>query len=155
MGLTTDPEEARNSSIDPLTGQQRTYVVLSEEERAKGYVEPVRTSYKHVGIRPTYLLRELTEKEKATYHGLGYIKFELYLEGGAALGRFWTQAMLDSGCGTVTTMALPIAQTYAAQPEYYGATFCGGCTRHIAVEEFVWVENGRATDQRVGTRASR
>jgi hypothetical protein len=48
MGLTTDPEEARNSGIDPTTGMQRTYVVLSEEERAKGFVRPVRRSYKHL-----------------------------------------------------------------------------------------------------------
>lgn len=30
------------------SGQQRGYVVLSEEERAKGFVEPVRSSYVHV-----------------------------------------------------------------------------------------------------------
>lgn len=47
MGLTTDPEEARNSGIDPKTGQQKLYVVLSEEERAKGFVRPVRTAYIH------------------------------------------------------------------------------------------------------------
>lgn len=29
-------------------GQQRAYVVLSEEERAKGFVRPVRRSYKHL-----------------------------------------------------------------------------------------------------------
>lgn len=28
-------------------GQQKGYVVLSEEERAKGFVRPVRTSYEH------------------------------------------------------------------------------------------------------------
>lgn len=47
MGLTTDPEEARNSGIDPETGMQNAYVVLSEEERAKGFVRPVRRSYVH------------------------------------------------------------------------------------------------------------
>lgn len=30
------------------TGQQQGYVVLAEEERAKGFVRPVRTSYKHL-----------------------------------------------------------------------------------------------------------
>ncbi len=29
-------------------GQQRDYVVLAEEERAKGFVRPVRRSYKHL-----------------------------------------------------------------------------------------------------------
>ncbi len=35
--------------INPATGQQKGYVVLSAEERAKGYVRPVRRSYVHVG----------------------------------------------------------------------------------------------------------
>lgn len=46
-GLTEDPEEARNSGIDPETGMQNKYVVLSEEERAKGFVRPVRYNYIH------------------------------------------------------------------------------------------------------------
>ena len=33
--------------INPATGQQKAYVVLSEEERAKGFVRPVRRSYVH------------------------------------------------------------------------------------------------------------
>lgn len=34
--------------IDPKTGMQKGYVVLSEEERAKGFVRPVRNSYVHL-----------------------------------------------------------------------------------------------------------
>lgn len=33
--------------INPETGQQKGYVVLSPEERAKGFVRPVRRSYTH------------------------------------------------------------------------------------------------------------
>jgi hypothetical protein len=33
--------------IDPATGQQKGYVVLTTEERAKGFVRPVRKTYKH------------------------------------------------------------------------------------------------------------
>ena len=33
--------------INPDTGQQKGYVVLTPEERAKGYVRPVRDSYVH------------------------------------------------------------------------------------------------------------
>jgi len=47
MGLTTDPEEARRSKILP-NGQQETYVVLSDEELAKGFVRPVRYAYIHL-----------------------------------------------------------------------------------------------------------
>lgn len=35
--------------IDPATGQQKGYVVLTAEERAKGFVRPVRRDYVHVG----------------------------------------------------------------------------------------------------------
>lgn len=34
--------------IDPKTGQQKGYVVLAEEERAKGFVRPVRRAYVHL-----------------------------------------------------------------------------------------------------------
>lgn len=33
--------------IDPATGMQKGYVALCPEERAKGFVRPVRSSYKH------------------------------------------------------------------------------------------------------------
>lgn len=34
--------------INPATGQQRGYVVLSEDERAKGFIRPVRRTYEHL-----------------------------------------------------------------------------------------------------------
>lgn len=34
--------------IDPATGQQKGYVVLADEERAKGFVRPYRNEYKHL-----------------------------------------------------------------------------------------------------------
>lgn len=83
-------------------GQQRDYVVLTAEERAKGFVEPVRQSYKHLK------------------------------------------------CGTVTTMGLALAETYARCPDFYSGTFCCGCGTHFPVGEngeFVWAD----TDQKVGT----
>jgi hypothetical protein len=38
----------QHREIDPRNGQQRGYVVLAEEERAKGFVRPVRRTYKHL-----------------------------------------------------------------------------------------------------------
>ena len=38
--------EHRN--INPATGMQQGYVVLAEEERAKGFVRPVRRTYTHL-----------------------------------------------------------------------------------------------------------
>lgn len=85
--------------IDPVTGQQKAYVVLSEDERGKGYVRPIRQSYIH------------------------------------------------TTCGAVTRMSLAIAETYARDPKFYGATFCIGCKDHLPVEEFIW----DGTDEKVGS----
>lgn len=41
------PVTPDHREIDPRTGQQKAYVVLSAEERAKGFVRPVRRSYVH------------------------------------------------------------------------------------------------------------
>lgn len=41
------PVTADHREIDSATGQQKGYVVLSEAERAKGFVRPVRRSYVH------------------------------------------------------------------------------------------------------------
>lgn len=88
--------------IDPVTGQQKGYVVLSAEERAKGFIRPVRQSYVH---------------EK---------------------------------CGVKTTMGLALAETYARNPKFYGATFCVQCGNHFPVGEhgeFVWAN----TNEKVGS----
>lgn len=83
-------------------GMQKSYVILSDEERAKGFVRPVRRTYKHIN------------------------------------------------CGGVTTMGTLIAETYARDPKFYGATFCCDCQTHFPVGpngEFVWY----GTDEKVGT----
>lgn len=137
-------------------GQQKDYVVLSAEERAKGFVRPVRQSYRHVGIPgPKHPVRDLTDEERERYSNHGYVKFEVYPTSEAPKTcRFWTQAELDKigqACGTVTTMGMAIAETYARDPRFYGATFCCGCGTHLPVGahgEFVW-DDGNG--ERVGT----
>lgn len=47
MPATTDRNDPGLRTIRP-DGQQENYLVLSDEERAKGFVRPVRKSYKHV-----------------------------------------------------------------------------------------------------------
>jgi hypothetical protein len=46
MGLTDDPDNPCLREIRE-DGQQECYLVLSEEERAKGFVRPVRRTYIH------------------------------------------------------------------------------------------------------------
>lgn len=102
MGLTPDPNDPCLNETDPSTGMQKCYLILSDEERAKGFVRPVRRSYRHLT------------------------------------------------CGTVTTLALALAETYARQPSFYGATYCAGCRTHLPVGvdgEFVW----EGTDEKVGS----
>ncbi len=135
------------------------YLVLSEDERAKGFVRPLRTAYVHVGIPgPTYDLVDLSDEQRERY-GDTYAKWEPFPsarhgDGSAVIGRYWTQEQLDSigkGCGTVTTMGLAIAETYAREPAFYGATFCVHCSMHRPVGkdgEFIWDDG---SGQRVGT----
>jgi len=97
MPTTTNPEDPRltHGVDDAPTSQAPVYLVLSDDERARGFVRPVRRSYQHA-----------------------------------------------IGCGAVTTMRLAIAETYARQPDYYGATYCTGCSMHRPVSEFTWVDDG-------------
>ena len=83
--------------IDPATGQHKAYWVLSEDERKKGFIRPVRDAYRH------------------------------------------------QFCGAVTLMGRALAETYARDPSYYGATFCAHCRDHFPVGEhgqFLWCEDG-------------
>lgn len=132
-------------------GQQKGYIILSAEERAKGFVRPVRRSYVHVGKRPKHPLRNLTEEERNRYSQFGYVKFEEYPKSDSSItGRFWKVSDLTSGCGQVTVMSQEIAETYARDPKFYGGTYCSTCHRHFSVGEdgeFVW----QGTDERVGT----
>ena len=57
--LTEDPSDPRlthGTDSEPIE-QAETYLVLSKEEREKGFIRPVRTSYVHIG--PTQLSGDL------------------------------------------------------------------------------------------------
>ncbi len=150
------PEDRSHTELKE-NGQQKDYIVLSPEERAKGFIRPLRKSYTHIGKPgPEFPLIDLTEKQKSIFVRKGdderFVKFEPYPEGhkGASTGRFWTQKDIDKigkGCGTDTTMSLEIAETYARNPHFYGGTFCCSCRKHLPLEEFVW----RGTVEIVGS----
>lgn len=153
MSFTTDPNDprlTRSNDTSPVP-QAPVYLVLSEEERAKGFVRPVRRSYLHVGIAsPANPLRDLTPEEIERYGQYWYVKFEVYPESESPVtGKFWTQAQLDTigkGCGAETTMGEALAQTYARNPGFYGGTYCAHCrmNRPVGVGgEFVWLDGSR------------
>jgi len=149
-----EPKNLENGApdeIDEKTGMYKDYWILCESERSKGFVRPLRQTYKHVGTRPKNPTRELTIEELERYKQYGYIFFEKYPENESSItGRFWTKEQLESGCNGNTTMNISIAETYARNPEFYGATFCSHCKKHFPVGEegeFVWEE----TNEKVGT----
>jgi len=92
----TDPRLGHGTDEGP-TPQNEAYLILSKEERAKGFRRPVRRSYIH--LRGTAELR---------------------------------------ACGVMTKMSTDLAETYARNPIFYGATYCVGCQRHLPVDQFDW-----------------
>lgn len=122
MGLTTDPSDPRLThgvDADPV-GQAEVYLVLSEEERAEGFVRPVRRTYVH----------------EVMADGSNIPKVQTSRKG-----------MLIGPCGGVaTTMGRALAETYARNPHFYGATYCVGCQKHLPVGangEFSWEDGTR------------
>lgn len=155
MPLKTDRDQL-DTTIRP-DGQQVDYLVLSDEELAKGFVRPLRQRYCHVGIGMPENLRDLTDEEKTKW-GDSFAKWEQYpAEMAPKTGRFWSQAELGrigAGCGSITSMGLKLSETYARQPGFYGATFCARCGDHFPVGrlgEFVWVDDHDRHGDRVGT----
>ncbi len=154
-GTTTDPNNPRLRRGSPPdeepVPQNEIYLVLSDEEIAKGFVKPVRYKYLHVGAPgPKYPLRDLTEDERAR-HGSRYVKYEKFPESESPLiGRSWTQEQLDRvgvGCNAVTEIgSRSIAETYARDPHYYGQTYCVHCSKHLKLNEFVWDPDGESMD---------
>lgn len=92
-------------------GQQKGYVVLSAEERAKGFVRPVRHTYTHLGKMTDVLGED---------------------------GKTVVITRRVGGCGGDTTMSVAIAETYARDPYFYSGTFCCNCGIHLPLDEFVW-----------------
>lgn len=62
---------------------------------------------------------------------------------------------LHLACGAITTMGREIAETYAREPGFYGATYCVRCEKHLKVGvdgDFVWVApDGTVLEEKVGT----
>jgi len=99
MSTTTNDERLGRGVDENPVAQHEVYLVLTEEERAAGFLRPVRRSYIH------------------------------------------------KTCGCVTTMGIAIAETYARNPNFYGATYCVACAMHLPVNEFLW----DGTNEEVGS----
>lgn len=157
-GLPPRPGYETAAAPGPIkaNGQHEAYWVLSEEERAKGFVRPVRRSYIHVGRSVCGKIME------GQAPALGGPRDVCVLppdhEGECSQWKSVSQPdgaraaneHVLGGCGSATTMGQAIAETYARDPKYYGATFCCGCGAHFPVGErgeFVW----DGSSERVGT----
>lgn len=137
-------------------GQHKDYIVLCPDERAKGFVRPVRNAYQHVGR--SICAKRVNKQSRNKLGGPRDICSLAYNHEGFCDGPFLPgvsqaeqagllQSHRKGGCGTVTTMGTALAETYARDPGFYGATFCCHCNRHLPVGEFVW----DGTDETVGS----
>jgi len=132
---TTDgrPGEDADRSLR-ADGQQKDYVVLCDTERAKGFLRPVRTQYRHVARRPPQC-QDYKRPEGVM--------------GGPCLncGRPQPEHIqLIEGCGAITTMGQALAETYARDPKFYSGTFCARCGSHFPVGEygeFEWLDGSK------------
>ena len=153
MSYTTDPKDPRlGKGIDEKEiPQHEVYLILSDEERAKGFIRPVRKSYVHVGRKLNYAgIDKMISPDDpyAKYNDKVYVATMIVNDqDGKKIGSSYvTQEELDAwkdgkyigGCGTLTTMAQPLAETYATNTSFYGATYCCGCKKHLYVGEFLW-----------------
>ena len=144
-GRSVDVVRAEQRS-DPPTGQHRSYIILSDEERAKGFIRPYRDSYRHAGLKqeepqkpvacPSCCAGESLIRP-ANIDPLKWLCLDC--------GHVWKLAKPGArvgGCGAVTTMGRKLSETYAVNPKFYSHTFCAGCNTHLPVAEFVWTKDG-------------
>ena len=160
MSLTTDPKDPRlcHGHDDEPGPQCEVYLVLSEEERTKGFVRPVRDAYVHIGRDLSHykgIHRMLTEEEQKENPKYVAVMTVLENEDGTFKGgSYVTQEELEvcqfgkriGGCNFPTRMSLALAETYARNPSFYGSTYCSFCRKHLPVSEFRWL----GTDITVG-----
>lgn len=151
---TTDPTNKRLSYgvDDEKVPQNEVYLILSEEERAKGFVRPCRDSYIHKGVKYSSYSR-LKNPEKSMDEERDYVAlFDILdLSGNHVSSRYATQDEINEfdrtghigGCGVETKMTRELSETYAAKPNFYDSTYCVGCHRHIYCHEFVWSDDGK------------
>lgn len=164
--LTTNRKDPALTKVKE-NGQNEAYLILSDEERAKGFVRPYRDRYIHAGRLLNYkgIHKILTEQEqKESFENSERLFPKKYVavmtvltneDGSFKGGTYVTQEELDAwkegkrfgGCGVLTKMNQSIAETYAREPKFYSATFCIGCGGHLPVNEFLWDD----TNEEVGS----
>jgi len=159
MSLTTDPKDPCLNTPKGEGKQNECYLVLSEEERKKGFVRPYRDSYIHVGRNITKhwkgIHRLFTEEEQkeGDYKYVAVMTVLTNDDGSFKGGSYVTQEELNAwnagnrigGCGGKTIMAREISETYARNPGFYGSTWCVNCKKHIDVNEFIWDDGSNKT----------
>jgi len=160
MSLTTDPNSPCINTPKGEGQQNECYLILSEEERAKGFIRPYRNRYIHVGRNVSShwkgIHRMVTEEERQEVGMEKYVAVMTSLtrdDGSHMGGPYVTQEELDAwqkgerigGCGGKTIMAREIAETYARNPSFYGSTWCMNCRTHIDVNEFIWDDDSGET----------
>jgi len=148
------PVDVVRSEQTEKVGQHKDYIVLCPDERAKGFIRPVRQDYIHVGqsICAKGIPHSEPSFEAPKLGGNRNICLLPFEHEGECDGPFMNvsqheharllQSHRRGGCGTSTHMGLALSETYARDPKFYGSTFCCMCNRHLPVAEFVWSKDG-------------
>lgn len=96
------PVTPDHREINPGTGQQKGYVVLSDAERAKGFVRPVRRTYRHLKCDTTTTmgqsLAETYARDPAFYSGTFCVSCRAHFPVGADGEFVWSDT--DEKVGT-------------------------------------------------------
>jgi len=112
MTHTTDPKDPRlTHGADSEPTKQAEAYLVDDGEGE--FIRPVRYTYIHVGVGG----HEIDPNNMARHGRTGL------------------------ACGAATRMSKAIAETYARNPKFYGATYCVGCQMHLPVAEFVWEDD--------------
>lgn len=139
------PDDGSHTELK-ANGQQQGYVVLTPEERARGWVRPYRDAYKHVGPHvcgypglPDPEGKKLPLVCTLPPGHAGPHRCDHQVEDVGQLERAGNKHHIG-GCQAITPMTRSIAETYARDPGFYSGTFCTTCGKHRPLSEFRWYE---------------
>jgi hypothetical protein len=156
------PDDDSHKELLP-DGKQKSYVVLTPEERHKGFLRHVRLDYRHTGYHVCGA--DLSDYRESELYGVGARSIchdvpghagehgkTVYVATAKEMIRL-KQTSYYKGCGKITKMSIEIAETFARDPWFYSGTFCCTCKAHFPLNQFVWLPEGDSMDPHLWPQA--
>ena len=124
----------RDSSDLINEATQKTPTIVTEDPNDSKLREPAGV----LGLKAAYLVLPAAERRavrnrpyRNSYRHIGYCR---------AADPNRQPAVMT--CNAATTVARPIAETFASRPSFYESTYCSACHTHLPTHEFVWEDDG-------------